>query len=386
MITPCLPRNIRYTITPCSLFFKRQTTTSLHFTERKTISSKPLQPLQLPLFLKPPIYTTTIYELKTFQNWANNLAISTGSKFLDLDNGPESSLLCRELNWLLEDVVESEWPTSFLTLGTVENERVVKMKTEMEHLYVLWKQRIEERRPFQYIVGCEHWRDLVLCVQEGVLIPRPETELIVDMVEEVVLENEVMKEGVWLDLGTGSGALGVAIGRVLGKEGRVIATDLSPVAASVTSFNVQRYGLQDKVEIRIGSWFEPLEDVKGKLVGIVSNPPYIPSEDIPGLQAEVVRHEPKLALDGGETGMDDLLQLCEGAASFLKPGGFFVFENEESGQENRIRNAILRYTNGEKQSKYLVDFMDTKTKGSFRHLKIVSDFAGVQRFVIGYRN
>lgn len=78
--------------------------------------------------------------------------------------------------------------------------------------------------------------------------------------------------------------------------------------------------------MREGSWFEPLKDLEGKLVGLVSNPPYIPSDDIPGLQAEVGRHEPKLALDGGIDGTDSLLHLCHGASRMLKCGGFFVFE------------------------------------------------------------
>ena len=66
--------------------------------------------------------------------------------------------------------------------------------------------------------------------------------------------------------------------------------------------------------------------MEGKLAGIVSNPPYIPSDNIPGLQAEVGRHEPRLALDRGLNGMDGLLHLCNGAALMLRPGGFFIFE------------------------------------------------------------
>lgn len=80
------------------------------------------------------------------------------------------------------------------------------------------------------------------------------------------------------------------------------------------------------MELRHGSWFDPLKDVEGKLAGFVSNPPYIPSDNISGLQAEVGRHEPRVALDGGVNGMDDLLHLCKGAAFMLKPGGFFAFE------------------------------------------------------------
>ncbi|KAG2314394.1 hypothetical protein Bca52824_017516 [Brassica carinata] len=77
-------------------------------------------------------------------------------------------------------------------------------RASLEELYELWRQRIEKRTPFQYVVGCEHWRDLGLCVEEGVLIPRPETEMIVDMVEEVVARDERFKSGTWADFGTGN--------------------------------------------------------------------------------------------------------------------------------------------------------------------------------------
>ncbi|KAJ0870030.1 putative peptide chain release factor N(5)-glutamine methyltransferase [Helianthus annuus] len=286
-----------------------------------------------PLFLRPPIFTATLTDLKKFQTWAQTLASSVGSSFTESDNGPCSEILLRELNWLIQD------------------------------------SRIEERRPFQYVVGCEHWRDLVLSVEEGVLIPRPETELMVDLVEDVVKEKKGLKRGLWVDLGTGSGAIGIGIGRVLGDEGRVVAVDVSPVAVQVALFNVRRYNLEDKVSVKQGSWFEPLSGLEGQIAGLVSNPPYIPSGRISGLQAEVGRHEPILALDGGEDGMSDLLHLCNGAASMLKPGGFFAFE-----------------TNGEDQCRFLVDHMESVHNNSFCDLKIVPDFAGVQRFVTGFRS
>ena len=195
---------------------------------------------QVPLFLRQPIYSTKLCELKKWHDWAKGVAFSIGSTFVDSDNGPDSSLLCRELKWLMEDAVEDH---SMIVKDDDSDERV-KMRVGIEELYCLWKQRVQERRPFQYVVGCEHWRDLVLSVQEGVLIPRPETELLVDFVDDVVSENEDLKRGVWADLGTGSGALAIGIGGVLGSEGRVIATDLSPVAVAVAAYNVQRYCFQ----------------------------------------------------------------------------------------------------------------------------------------------
>lgn len=273
---------------------------------------------------------------------------------------------------MLQDVVVADNVNNFI-IPLLDNDSAelagVKLRMCVDDLYVLWKERIETRRPFQYIVGCEHWRDLVLCVQDGVLIPRPETEVIVDLVGGVVEGDKELGDGVWADLGTGSGALAIGIARVLGSGGRVIATDLSPVAAAVASFNVQRYGLQNKVEIRQGSWFEPLTDVRQKLAGLVSNPPYIPSDHIAGLQAEVGRHEPILALDGGADGMDDLLHLCNETASMLQPGGYFAFE-----------------TNGEKQCQVLADYLKTNFEGSFSEIQIVSDFANIPRFVTGIRS
>ncbi|XP_057458983.1 uncharacterized protein LOC130749624 [Lotus japonicus] len=310
---------------------------------------------QIPLFLRPPIYSTKLSDLKKWQDWAKNVASSVGSTFVESDNGPDSSILCRELKWLMEDAVVEQ-----------DDERV-RMRAGIEELYCLWKERIQERRPFQYIVGCEHWRDLVLSVQEGVLIPRPETEHVVDMVNGVVSKNEDLRGGVWADLGTGSGALAIGIGRILEDRGRVIATDLSPVAVAVAAYNVKRYCLQDKIEIREGSWFEPLKGMEGELAGLISNPPYIPSKDISGLQAEVGRHEPRLALDGGTYGMEALLHLCDGAALMLKPGGFFAFE-----------------TNGEQQCRDLVEYMENNRSGSFCNVEIRADFAGIQRFVIGF--
>ncbi|CDP13624.1 unnamed protein product [Coffea canephora] len=330
------------------------------------ISSAPTPvKLQTPLFLNPADYRATLSDLKKWHLWARGLASSVGTKFLDLDNGPDSALLHRELNWLIEDSLQD--PIALLSDNS-DDSLVVPLRACLDDLYMLWKQRIEGRRPFQYLVGCEHWRDLVLSVQEGVLIPRPETELIVDFVSDVTKENEVLREGLWADLGTGSGALAVGIGRILGSCGGVIATDLSPVSVAVASYNVQRYSLQDRVAIKQGSWFEPLKDDEGKFAGIVSNPPYIPSEDIGRLQAEVGRHEPKLALDGGADGMDDLLHICNGAASMLRPGGFFALE-----------------TNGEKQSNFLVDSIGSQSEGRFCDVKVASDFAGIKRFVTGYR-
>nr|GLL38263.1 uncharacterized protein LOC109178226 [Ipomoea trifida]GME16724.1 release factor glutamine methyltransferase [Ipomoea batatas] len=339
----------------------------LRLNPRRRISCSVVSCSQTPLYLRPAAFRATVSELKKWHLWAETLASSVGSTFLDLDNGPDSTLLLRELNWLIEDAIENPKSLSSNSDNYMDA-TPVSLRACLDDLYLMWKQRVEDRRPFQYVVGCEHWRDLVLGVQEGVLIPRPETELIVDLVDDVLKEDEHLREGLWTDLGTGSGALAIGIARILGPSGMVVAIDLSPVAVAVASANVQRYNLQDRVKVKQGSWFEPLKDEGRELAGLVSNPPYIPSEHISGLQAEVAKHEPKLALDGGSNGLDDLLHLCKGAASVLKPGGFFAFE-----------------TNGEEQSKFLAGYMETESKGVFSNVKIISDFGGIQRFVTGFK-
>ncbi|KAM0865744.1 hypothetical protein ACQ4PT_043065 [Festuca glaucescens] len=295
-----------------------------------------------PLFLRPPTHPVPPSSLEAFRLRAAALV------------PPSAPHLHRHLRWFLADAsapATDQAPPHHL------------LRAPLEELEALWLAHVRDRRPFQYVVGNEHWGGLVVALRDGVLIPRPETEAVLEMVGAV----EGFEGGWWADLGTGSGAIAVAVARMLGPHGRVFATDVSEVAIEVTRLNVERYELQDKVEIRHGSWFEPLEEVKGKLMGVISNPPYIPTDDLPGLQPEVGWHEPKLALDGGKDGLDHLLHICEGLSSALKPGGFFVFE-----------------TNGNKQSEFLVDFISTKWSSSFCNVEAVLDFADIKRFVRGY--
>ncbi|KAF7056814.1 hypothetical protein CFC21_064192 [Triticum aestivum] len=314
-------------------------------TPRTTTPDPPEDADPTPLFLRPPTHPVPEASLAAFRRRAAALV------------PPSAPHLHRHLRWLLADA-------SAPAPSGADPAAPHLLRAPLDELEALWLRHVRDRRPFQYVVGNEHWKDLVVAVRDGVLIPRPETEAVVDMVAAV----EGFQDGWWADLGTGSGAIAVAVARMLGPGGRVFATDVSEVAVEVARLNVQRYGVQDKVEIRRGSWFEPLEDVKGKLMGVISNPPYIPTDDLPGLQPEVGWHEPKLALDGGKDGLDHLLHLCEGLSSALMPGGFFVFE-----------------TNGNKQSEFLVDFISTKWSSSFCDVEAVLDFADIKRFVRGYR-
>jgi release factor glutamine methyltransferase len=184
---------------------------------------QPTSSLPLPLFLRPLSHSTSLSSLLSFHHWANAQSLSLPSL---------SSELLRQLSWFLQDT----------TSPHPDQPSTILLRTELHNLYTLWRERLDHRKPFQYIVGCEHWRDLVLVVKEGVLIPRPETEILVDLVREV----QGFQDGVWVDLGTGSGALAVAIGKLMDGDstGTVLGTDVSPVAIEVARFNVQRYGLE----------------------------------------------------------------------------------------------------------------------------------------------
>lgn len=254
----------------------------------------------------------------------------------------------------------------------------ILLRSSIEELEEQWTRRVRNRRPFQYVVGCAHWRDLVLSVQEGVLIPRPETEQMIDLAEAAITADNSLNNGLWADLGTGSGALAIAMARLLPPTGSVIAVDASPIAVAVARRNVEKYELKDRVNVVFGSWFTPLENLNGSLAGILSNPPYIPSENIAGLQAEVGKHEPQSALDGGEDGMSDLRKICQGSSFALRAGGFLVLETNGGNQAE----AVSAYLHSLRSKG---DFQTLTSIPCFKHIRIVPDFAGIGRFVVATR-
>jgi release factor glutamine methyltransferase len=188
----------------------------------------------------------------------------------------------------------------------------------------------------------------------------------VDFAKEAVESNPGLADGSWADLGTGSGAIAIALARSV-PVSTVYAVDKSPTAVAVARQNVKRYRLQEVVLVRAGSWFEPLADFAGGLAGIVSNPPYIPSENLGGLQREVGAHEPMLALDGGSgEGLEAFGPLCDGAAGALRPGGFVGLETNGWGQAERVAEMLER-------------------SGHFCGVEVRADYSEVQRFVLARR-
>jgi release factor glutamine methyltransferase len=178
--------------------------------------------------------------------------------------------------------------------------------------------------PLAYLTGTKEFWSLELEVTPAVLVPRPETELLVEWGLELLSVLAVPEDEVSiLDLGTGSGAIALAIARER-PHLRVVATDLSAAALDVARRNAQRLGIGN-VEFRQGDLFTPLgQDDHGKFDLVLSNPPYIALGD-PHLAD--LKFEPALALTSGADGLDALRAIVAGAQAFLKPDGWLVLEH-----------------------------------------------------------
>lgn len=176
--------------------------------------------------------------------------------------------------------------------------------------------------PVQYILGVAAFRHLELSVDRRVLIPRPETELLVGAVLD--WSKSRVERGVVLDIGTGSGAIALSLAGEGGYE-RIVATDVSCDALDVARANASRLGFGDRVEFREGSLFDVVGDSE-RFDVIVSNPPYVAESERAALSADVVEHEPAAALFAGADGLDVITRIVDGAASRLRAGGLLALE------------------------------------------------------------
>lgn len=185
--------------------------------------------------------------------------------------------------------------------------------------------------PAQYIMGNQEFMGLNFIVNESVLIPRPETELLVAEIIKFIRnkreEKTIRSNYNILDLCTGSGAIGLSIAKII-HEVKVTAIDISEEALEVARENCKKLHVQNKVKILQSDLFNGLKTglFGQKFNMIVSNPPYIKTSHIPILQKEVKEHEPLLALDGGNDGLEFYRRIVDGAPEFLKKKGKLYLE------------------------------------------------------------
>ncbi len=216
--------------------------------------------------------------------------------------------------------------------------------------------RRARREPLAHITGAREFWSLEFQVDARVLVPRPETEVLV----EAAL-GRMGPAGRLADLGAGSGAVGVALlSERPGWQG--VGVDLSPGALEVAGANALRHGVDQRLELRQGDLFGPLA---GEVFdAVVANPPYIPSGDLGALEPEVADFDPRLALDGGPDGLDVIRRIAEESPAHLAPGGFVALEFG-AGQEEAVAR-ILREA------------------GGYREVAVIRDYSGRPRVAIAW--
>lgn len=225
----------------------------------------------------------------------------------------------------------------------VNKDRILN-KEEWEKYNGLLGERLQGV-PVQYLVKNQEFMGLDFYVEEGVLIPRPDTEI---LVEKIISMIDQSKSYNIADIGTGSGAITVSLGRFI-KNSYIYSIDISEKALTIGKRNAENHGVASKISFLKGSIYQPLQDLKleNKLDIIVSNPPYIPTKDIEGLQVEVSKYEPKEALDGGADGLDFYRKIINEAHRYLKPGGLIALEvgHDQAEKIAELLNAKKCYTN-----------------------------------------
>jgi release factor glutamine methyltransferase len=214
------------------------------------------------------------------------------------------------------------------------------------------------REPLQYLLGWEDFHGLRLAVTPDVLVPRPETEGLVEWAVEALAGRP---DPVIADLGTGSGAIACALAQAL-PAAEVLAVEVSAGALAVASRNVRALGLAARVRLLAGDLFAPLGALGASLDLVVANPPYLPSAVIASLPPEVARHEPRAALDGGPDGLGVIRRIVVGAPRVLKPGGWLLMEI------------------GEDQAGPLASLMAAE---GFSGIRARRDLTGVERYIGG---
>lgn len=217
------------------------------------------------------------------------------------------------------------------------------------------------REPLQYITGIQEFRGLEFSVTPDVLIPRPETELLVEQALRIIRQSRIDTPTI-IDLCTGSGCIAVSLAKEA-PGARVFATDISPKALAVARDNARRHAISGRIRFLEGDLFAPLEelDLKGGVDVIATNPPYVSEQDRRTLQPEVRDFEPPKALFAGPGGTEIIERIVAAAPAFLRPGGSLVMEIG-FGQAGAVKKLI-------------------ETDRRYHGVDIHKDLAGIDRVV-----
>jgi len=217
----------------------------------------------------------------------------------------------------------------------LEFERPLK-EEEVKGYRALILRRVN-REPVPYITGHQEFWSMDLMVNPSVLIPRPETEVLVEQALRLIQNQKIPSKETYLilDLGTGSGALALALAKDLEKA-RVWATDISGAALETARANARQLGLENRIEFREGDLWEPVQKEQIGFDLIVSNPPYIAEDQYAGLAPEVRDYEPEIALNGRTGGLYYLEKIIRQGSEFLNPGGWLLLEMDPAQMDRAL--------------------------------------------------
>ena len=232
-------------------------------------------------------------------------------------------------------------------------------KEQLENFKSLIKDRLNGR-PIAYIVGNREFMGLDFYVKEGVLIPRPDTEVLVEEIIEICKSKDEVSI---LDIGTGSGAITVSLAKYI-KNAHVTSFDISDIPLEVGYKNAVSNGVDDKIKFVKSDLFSSIKDANIKFDVIVSNPPYIPKRDMSTLHTQVKDYEPYNALEGGEDGLDFYRDITEQSDLYLKENGILAYE---VGHDQAIDVSKIMEANG------------------YSKIYTKKDIQGIDRVVIGFK-
>lgn len=238
-----------------------------------------------------------------------------------------------------------------------------RLDEERRTAFEAWIARRAKREPLQYITGRQEFWGLDFFVTPDVLIPRPETELVV----EAAIRRAGKTSGLTvIDLCTGSGCIAVSLAKGLPAV-RIFATDKSAKALVVARENARRHSVSDRIKFLEGDLLEPLAelDVRGRVDVITANPPYVPSGYLPALQPEVREFEPELALIAGPEGTEIEERIISSAPEILKKGGSLIMEMG-LGQTDALKKILA-------------------ADGRYCDIDILKDLAGIDRVMVTHR-
>ncbi len=247
----------------------------------------------------------------------------------------------------------------------INSDRIIDGSRLKQYFFLV--ERRAGREPVAYITGQKEFMSLIFHVNRDVLIPRPETEVLVEWIVENFKKLLIFHDfPIILDVGTGSGALAVSLAKYV-PQARVWALDISEQALEVARGNARRNGVADRIVfVQSDLLAEVPTDLMGKTDLIVANLPYVPTKEIPALMPEITGYEPYKALDGGGDGLDLYRKLIPQAHRVLRPGGWLGMEM------------------GEGQSAGLASLLPEDQWGE--GVRVLKDYTGRDRFIIAKKN